>query len=154
MFRFSKKMIYAVEAVVYVALHGQTAPVQSRAITGRQQIPERYLEQVLQRLVRCDILKGVRGPRGGYRLARPAERISIGEIVGVIRGLDGGDESNEHESASELGELIVLPIFETLDREVMERLDRVLIADLVKQAQSGNSNSAESTSPARLLQSA
>ncbi len=134
MFRFSKKMIYAVEAVLYVALHGEKMPVQSRAITSRQQIPERYLEQVLQRLVRVGILKGVRGPRGGYRLARPPERISVGEIAAVIRSMDNAEDKIDGETASILGRHVVLPVFSVLDAELMERLDRVTIVDMMRDA--------------------
>lgn len=139
MFRFSRKMIYAIEAVLYVALNGRESPVQSRAITRRQEIPERYLEQALQRLVRVGILKGVRGPRGGYQLARPADRITLGEVVGVIRALDNGEE--ESADGSHLGRDLVMPIFESLDAEVMERLDRITIGELVARAE-GRSESA------------
>ncbi len=134
MFRFSKKMIYAVEAVLYVALHGDKTPVQSRAITSRQQIPERYLEQVLQRLVRVGILKGVRGPRGGYRLARSPERISVGEIAAVIRSMDSTEDRIDVEAASILGRHVVLPVFSVLDTELMERLDRITIIDMMRDA--------------------
>ncbi|GAB4575607.1 MAG: Rrf2 family transcriptional regulator [Rhodothalassiaceae bacterium] len=146
MFRFSRKMIYAVEAVLYVALNGRESPVQSRAITRRQEIPERYLEQALQRLVRVGILKGVRGPRGGYQLARPADRITLGEVVGVIRAMDNGEE--ESADGSDLGRDLVMPIFESLDAEVMERLDRITIGELVARAEG------RSESVARILERA
>ena len=70
MLRISKKMMFALEAVVDIAVHSGPDPVQSRDITARQGIPQRYLEQVMQLLVRASILRGVRGPKGGYRLAR------------------------------------------------------------------------------------
>ena len=133
MFRFSRKMIYTVEAVLFVTLYGGDAPVQSRTITKRQSIPERYLEQTLQRLVRVGILNGVRGPRGGYELARPADRITVGEIVGVIRAAESREDNGEHEPSA-LGRYIVSPLFEQLDAEIMERLDRVTLADLIREA--------------------
>ena len=70
-------------------------PVQSGEITRRQGIPRRYLEQVLQQLVRDGVLAGVRGPRGGYRLARERRRISLGEIVRVVRALETGEDPLE-----------------------------------------------------------
>ena len=70
MLRLSKKSVLALEAVLDVAYNARTSPVQSREITERQGIPHRYLEQVMQRLVRVGILRGVRGPRGGYMMAR------------------------------------------------------------------------------------
>ena len=88
MLRLSKKLLFAIEAVLDIAYNAGTLPVQSGEITRRQGIPRRYLEQVLQQLVRAGVLSGVRGPRGGYRLARERRRISLGEIVRVVRSLD------------------------------------------------------------------
>ena len=84
MIRLSRKSLLALEAVLDVALHARPDPVQARDITARQGVPQRYLEQVMQALVRAGILRGVRGPRGGYRLARERRRISVREIFEVI----------------------------------------------------------------------
>ena len=79
--RLSKKTMFAIEAVLDVAFHVGEHPVRSGDITERQRIPKRYLEQVLQHLVRAGILAGKRGPRGGYRprpsptIPRPARRL-------------------------------------------------------------------------------
>ena len=76
MLRLTKKLLFAIEAVLDIAYNAGTLPVQSGEITRRQGIPRRYLEQVLQQLVRAGVLQGVRGPRGGYRLARERRRIT------------------------------------------------------------------------------
>ena len=100
MLRLTKKLLFAIEAVLDIAYNGGAQPVQSGEITGRQGIPRRYLEQVLQQLVRAGILEGVRGPKGGYRLARERRRISLGEIVRVVQSLDGaGDPLGEEGGA-------------------------------------------------------
>jgi len=65
MLRLSKKVLFAIEAVLDIAYHAGAEPVQSREITRRQGIPRRYLEQALQQLVRHDILVGTRGRKGG-----------------------------------------------------------------------------------------
>ena len=65
MLRPSKKLVLALEAVTDIAFHGGAEPVQSQDIARRLQLPRRYLEQVMQQLVRAGILRGVRGPRGG-----------------------------------------------------------------------------------------
>ena len=88
MLKPSKKLALALEAVVDVAYHGGSEPVQSQDIARRLGLPRRYLEQVLQQLVRAGVLKGVRGPRGGYRLARERRRVSVGEVVRVVQGLE------------------------------------------------------------------
>ena len=86
--------------------------MQSGEITGRQGIPRRYLEQVLQQLVRAGILTGVRGPRGGYRLARERRRITVGEIVRVVRDLETRRRSARARTAArELGRSVVRPLW-------------------------------------------
>ena len=66
--RLSKKTMFAIEAVLDVACHMGDHPVRSGDITERQRIPKRYLEQVLQHLVRAGILSGKRGPRLPFRM--------------------------------------------------------------------------------------
>ena len=82
--RLSKKTMFAIEAVLDVAFHVGEHPVRSGDITERQRIPKRYLEQVLQHLVRAGILNGKRGPRGGYRLGRDRSRITRGMRIAQL----------------------------------------------------------------------
>jgi Rrf2 family protein len=134
MLRLSKKLLFAIEAVLDIAYNAGTLPVQSGEITRRQGIPRRYLEQVLQQLVRAGVLAGVRGPRGGYRLARERRRITLGEIVRVVRSLDGGDDPLAEDAGAELGRRVVRPLWLELQDEVMARLDNITIEDLCLRA--------------------
>jgi Rrf2 family protein len=86
--RPSKKLVLTLTAVTDIAYHGGAEPVQSQDIARRLSLPRRYLEQVMQQLVRAGILRGVRGPRGGYRLARERRRVSVGDVVRVVRGIE------------------------------------------------------------------
>ncbi len=135
MLKLSKKMVYALEAVVDIAYHAGPEPVQSREITKRQNIPQRYLEQVMQRLVHAGILKGVRGPKGGYRLARERRRISVADVANVVYDLEQGDDIMENGAASQLAEKVVRPVWRDLRLDLMEKLQIVTIEDLCKQAQ-------------------
>lgn len=135
MFRLSKKLLFAIEAVVDIAYNAGGTPVQSSEITRRQGIPRRYLEQVLQQLVRAGILSGVRGPRGGYRLARERRRITIGQIVRVIRTMDTATDPLEDPAGSDLGRRIVRPLWQEVQEEMMRRLDEITIDDLCRRAQ-------------------
>lgn len=137
MLRPSKKLLFAIEAVLDIAYHAGGEPVQSREITRRQGIPRRYLEQTLQHLVRSDILTGVRGPRGGYRLARERRRISIGEIVRVVRAMENPEDAFNEIPASDLGKDVVRPMWGELQTEVMERLDDISVDDLCMRAYKG-----------------
>ncbi len=134
MLGLSRKLFYAIEAVLFIAYHAGGAPVQSREITRRQGIPRRYLELVLQQLVRAGILEGVRGPRGGYRLARERRRISIGDITRVVRTLEGAPDPCAETKGSDLACKVVRPFCIDLHQETMDRLDLVTIDDLYLRA--------------------
>ncbi len=138
MFRLSKKMLYAIEAVLDIAYHAGSAPVQSQEITRRQGIPKRYLEQALQHLVRNDILIGVRGPRGGYRLARERRRISVGDIVSVVREMERAEQKEADVCESQLGKQIVRPLLNEIQDGMMEHLNKTTIDDLCNRAVSEN----------------
>ncbi len=94
MARLSEKSLLAVAAVIDVAIHARGQPVAAKALAERHNLPPRHLEPVLQALVHAGILKGVRGPRGGYELARERRRISVAEIVRIA------EATNEDKDAS------------------------------------------------------
>jgi Rrf2 family protein len=98
-------------------------------------VPQRYLEQVMQQLVRAGVLKGVRGPRGGYRLAKERRRISVGDVVRVAESLED-EEAEPIDPRSDLGVRIVGPLIQSLQDEVMARLDAISIEDLCQRARS------------------
>ena len=135
MLRPSKKLALALEAVVDIAFNGGADPVQSHDIAKRLGLPRRYLEQVLQQLVRQCILKGVRGPRGGYRLARERRRVSVGEVIRVLHGAEEPAEDGLQASESELGTKVIAPFWDQVAQDVMARLDQVSIEDLCRDAE-------------------
>jgi Rrf2 family protein len=134
MLRLSRKTLFAIEAVLDIAYHAGGDPVQSREITRRQGIPRRYLEQALQNLVRNGVLVGVRGPRGGYRLARERRRITVGEIVRIVRQVETEDDPLQDDAGSPLAHRVVRPLWMELQDEVMDRLDRVTVDDMCNRA--------------------
>ena len=135
MLKLPKKMLFAIEAVVDIAYHAGSQPVQSQDITRRQGIPRRYLEQALQKLVRAEILTGLRGPRGGYNLARERRRISIGDIVHVMRNTNQTDDPLENKEGSELRLTVIRPIWQNIETEMMANLNDISIDSLCQQAQ-------------------
>lgn len=134
MIRLTKKLLFAIEAVLDIAYNGGKAPVRSSEITARQGIPRRYLEPVLQELVRNKILLGIRGPSGGYRLARERRRISLGDIVRTLRGLESSEDPISDPAGSPLGHQIVRPLWLDLQQEMMKRLDSLTLEDLCGRA--------------------
>jgi Rrf2 family transcriptional regulator, iron-sulfur cluster assembly transcription factor len=79
--RLTTKGRFAVTAMVDLAMRGDNGPVTLAAISERQKISLSYLEQLFGKLRRNNIVKSVRGPGGGYRLARPAAQIPVSEII-------------------------------------------------------------------------
>jgi Rrf2 family iron-sulfur cluster assembly transcriptional regulator len=132
--RFTRKLMHAVEAVLDIAYNASDTPVQSKDIADRQGVPRRYLEQVLQQLVRANILRGVRGPRGGYRLARERRRIALGEVVRVVAEIERAEAEEEAEIGSDLGRRVLAPIWDELEEAAIRRLDDVTIEDLCQKA--------------------
>jgi len=139
MFKFSKKMMYAIEAVLEIAKASDTTPIRSKHIAKVHDIPERYLEQVMQRLVRANILIGVRGPRGGYILGRPAEDITVADIVDIVRKLDQTDEKRKKKMPATIGAASLIPVLESFNTEIMAKLGTIPLVNLFDQA---NNNSA------------
>jgi Rrf2 family iron-sulfur cluster assembly transcriptional regulator len=127
----SRKSALAIEAVLYVALNAVDRTVRSGEITQRQNVPQRYLEPVLQALVREGVMVGVRGPRGGYKLARERRRITLGEIVRIVSAVEGIDEP---QSVSPLQQQVIGPALAGAERTLMSTLDSISIDDLHAQA--------------------
>lgn len=82
--RMSTKAQYAVRAMVNLNLHSDGAPVALKDISVRENISLTYLEQLFVKLRRGEIVKSVRGPGGGYILARPAKDIQVDEIIDSV----------------------------------------------------------------------
>src|SRR3954463_1782641 len=130
----SRKSLLAVAAVIDVAGHGQDRPVSAKALAGRHNLPARQREPVLQALVRMGILKGIRGPRGGYELARERRRITADEILraaGTIE--DAGDPSATAGSA--LLDQVVIPAVGQAERAFSVALSRINLDELVRKAE-------------------
>jgi Rrf2 family transcriptional regulator, iron-sulfur cluster assembly transcription factor len=135
MIRLTKRLLFAIEAVLDIAYNCGTTPVRSAEITAREGIPRRYLEPVLQELVRNGILVGIRGPSGGYRLAKERGRTSLGDIVRTVRHLETGEDPISDPAGSALGHQVVRPLWIELQEETMRRLDALTLDELCARAQ-------------------
>ncbi|WP_018264911.1 MULTISPECIES: RrF2 family transcriptional regulator [Methylosinus] len=117
----------AVLAALDIALHARARPVSSRALAARHDLPPRHLESMLQAMVRAGILKSVRGPAGGYELARERRRLNVGEIVRVaLRAEEGAQDGEE----PHLLTLAVDPVFAEAERQALARLDTITLDEL------------------------
>jgi Rrf2 family iron-sulfur cluster assembly transcriptional regulator len=84
--RVTSRAQYAVRAVYDLSFHRWGQAAQAKEIAGRQKIPLRFLEQILQDLRRAGLIEARRGPRGGYALARPPAAVSLADIFRAVRG--------------------------------------------------------------------
>src|SRR6059058_2160363 len=84
--KLTRASSYALHAVAYMAAQKKSDPVASHVIAQDRGIPERFLLKVLKPLVSAQILLSIKGPNGGYRLARPANEITMLEIVEAVDG--------------------------------------------------------------------
>lgn len=134
MIQISRRSLLAITAVVDIALHARPAPVAAKALAARHELPPRHLETVLQALVRVGILKGVRGPRGGYELAKERRRITAGEIVRAAMQANA-DETLPPLPQSALVDAVIDPMMQRAMEAWLARLDAITVADLCRQAE-------------------
>ena len=134
--KFSKKLIYAIEALTDIAYNSGDIPVQIRDVTNRQGVPQRYLEQMMQKLVKAGILKGVRGPRGGYLLAKPRLDITIGDIARVAMEMpDEEGSALPHDVAiGPIGQAVVRPLWLEIEQRILDMMDTITLEDLTSRA--------------------
>ncbi len=112
--RLSTKSRFAVNALIDLALREQAGPVALAAISARQQISLSYLEQLFSRLRVAGLVESTRGPGGGYTLGRPAEDVSVADVVAAVEG------PAEDEAGARAG----------LARDLWARLDDVMQAHM------------------------
>ncbi len=141
----SRRSLFAVAAVVDIALHARPVPVTAKALAARHNLPPRHLETVLQALVRTGILKGLRGPRGGYELARERRRVSVGDIVRAVQsGDDRDDEAGSGRVDAPRSPLVadvVAPAVAAAGEVFLRELDEITVEDLCKRADTGGGGS-------------
>jgi Rrf2 family iron-sulfur cluster assembly transcriptional regulator len=138
----SRKALLAVAAVIDVALHARGELVSAKDLADRHALPARHLEPVLQALVRKGVLKGVRGPRGGYELARERRRITINDIH---KAVDASEEAvTARVPASSLLKNVVIPAVAQAEKTFLTALNRITVEDLAHQAEPFKEKASES----------
>jgi Rrf2 family protein len=129
----SRRSMLAIGAVVDVALYARPMPVAAKALAARHHLPPRHLETLLQGLVQANILKGVRGPRGGYELARERRKITAGEIVRTALSLSAADP-DEIQVQSKLVKKVIEPSVRKAGDTFLANLDAITVEELCNDA--------------------
>ncbi|OWT65710.1 Fe-S cluster assembly transcriptional regulator IscR [Candidimonas nitroreducens] len=136
--RLTTKGRFAVTAMIDLALRQQSGPVTLAAISQRENISLSYLEQLFGKLRRHELVESVRGPGGGYSLARLARNITVADIIfAVDEPLDatscGGKEDCNVGRIGSSGKCMTHELWSTLNRKMIDYLDSVSLQDLVDQ---------------------
>lgn len=114
-------------------MHNEEGPVTLADISGCQSISLSYLEQLFARLRRQKLVEGVRGPGGGYRLALPAEQISIATIIAAVDEKVNATCSGE-DNCEEGDYCLTHDLWRGLSERIYEFLDNITLADILSRA--------------------
>jgi Rrf2 family transcriptional regulator, cysteine metabolism repressor len=132
----SQKSQYAVRAVFELAKRDGSGPVKAARVADAQHIPVRFLENILNQLRLAGIVESVRGKEGGYRLSRPPQDLSVGEVIRLIQGPMSLIECAEAGAVPgcplRLG-CVLLPMWERAHQAMMDVFDETSLRDLVDQ---------------------
>ena len=128
-----RKGILAIAAVIDVALHARSGPVSARALAARHGLPPRHLEPVLQALVRDGILKGIRGPRGGYEMARDGNPVTAEAILRAAGTVD--EDIHATPFGSRLVSDVVMPALAEAEKAFAAALGRINVDDMTRSAE-------------------
>lgn len=136
--RLTTKGRFAVTAMIDLAMRQHSGPVTLAAISQRQNISLSYLEQLFGKLRRHELVDSVRGPGGGYSLARLARNVTVADIIfAVDEPLDatscGGKRDCTSGKDGKSGKCMTHELWSTLNRKMVDYLDSVSLQDLVDQ---------------------
>lgn len=132
----SSRCYYAVRAIYALSEHPGTTPMKIAEIAGREQIPVRFLEAILNQLNGGGFVQSRRGAEGGYLLARPADGLTVGEILryvdGPIAPVDCVSQSRPKECEFH-GACPFFGFWGRIRQAISEIVDRTTFADLVRE---------------------
>ena len=129
--KLSTKSRYGTRLLVDLARHYDQGPVQISAISRRQDISVKYLEQIIRWLKGAKLISSVRGPKGGHMLARRPEEITLGQVVRLFEGQSELVECISHpERCTMSDDCRVRLAWQEATQALYEKLDTTTIADL------------------------
>jgi Rrf2 family iron-sulfur cluster assembly transcriptional regulator len=129
--RLTTKGRFAVTAMIDVALNGSHGPVTLAAVSERQRISLSYLEQLFGKLRRHGLVESVRGPGGGYNLARPAEEVSVADVILAVDEPIDATQCGGKENCLDDKRCMTHDLWATLNAKMYDYLSSVNLADLV-----------------------
>jgi Rrf2 family protein len=126
---------YGVICALHLAKRAQEGPVTGRQISAVEKLPADYVEQILLRLRRADVIKSTRGAHGGYMLSRPAEEISIRDVIHASEletfDLHCVSHPVEEDRCNSAHNCSIRPVWVMLQRRIDDVLESVRLSDLL-----------------------
>ncbi|ACT48575.1 Fe-S cluster assembly transcription factor [Methylotenera mobilis] len=140
--RLTTKGRFAVTAMLDLAINEtkdalEAKPVTLAGISERQDISLSYLEQLFSRLRRQGLVKSIRGPGGGYNLAKSHSEISVAEIIHAVDEQIDATQCGGHENCRDEGRCMTHDLWSALNTKILEYLDGITLADMVASQKSG-----------------
>lgn len=131
--RISTKGRYALRMMLDLALHNTGTPIRIKEIAARQEISDKYLEQIIAVLNKAGYVRSIRGPQGGYLLTRPAEEYTVGMILRLTEGSLAPVECLDAElgSCEKSDDCVTILVYQKMNEAVNNVIDNITLADLV-----------------------
>ena len=133
--RLTTKGRFAVTAMIDVAMNGGSNPVTLAAVSSRQKISLSYLEQLFGKLRRSGLVESVRGPGGGYNLARPQTQVSVADIILAVDEPIDATQCGGKENCLDDRRCMTHDLWMGLNAHIFSFLSGVSLAELVRQQQ-------------------
>jgi len=134
--KISTRGRYGLYAMLHLAIHEGRGPITAKDIADRQNVSVTYLEQLLSKLKKSGLVKGVRGPGGGYELTKPSSEIKIGEIIRVLEGpmalVFCLPQSSSKKKCIKKDICACYPLWQRMTTEIDKILDSATLLDLKK----------------------
>lgn len=142
--KLSTRSRYGTRLILDMAQNLGKGPIQLGEIARRQAISLKYLEQIIRPLKRAGYIQSFRGSKGGHILARPAESITVGEIVALLEGgafLTGCSRNSAH--CERINECVTRFVWMEASQAMFSRLNQITFADLIKSGLSAEKEACE-----------
>lgn len=142
--KISTKGRYGLRAVIDIAIHGENEPVSLSDIAIRQDISISYLEQLIAKLKKAHIVTSVRGARGGYSLAAPMDKISVGDILRALEGdlspVNCSEVTENGTPCKDSGQCITKLVWRRISDSINNAIDDLMLSDLLKETDVQNAS--------------
>ena len=148
--KLSTKGRYAVTAMMDLAIHDRDGPVTLADISNCQGISLSYLEQLFAKLRQSDLVEGVRGPGGGYRLGKPANQISVADIVVAVDESLDNTRCKGNENCDNGERCLTHKLWNDLSERLYEFLDGITLSEFISQPEVRRISQRQDTTASRI----